>query len=83
MHTKSTASTTPPKNRLKRTRRMTLSQKRRLHNLDAKTIEAMITNHNRIMGLIYEAMDLDIDRERDYYAEEQALEDRSYKHDRY
>ena len=51
--------------------------------MDAKTLEAMITNHNRIMGLIYDAMDLDRERERDYYAEELALENRSYNHDRY
>lgn len=51
--------------------------------MDTKTIEAMITNHNRIMSLIYEAMDLDHERERDPHAEELALEERSRNYDRY
>ena len=50
--------------------------------MDPKLIEQMLINHNRVMSAVYQAMDLDTERERDYYAEEQALEDRSYNHER-
>lgn len=52
--------------------------------MDAKTLELMLINHNRVMSAVYQAMDLDgVDREPDHFAEELKLEERSYKHDRY
>lgn len=51
--------------------------------MDAKTIEQMLANHNRVLSLIYQAMDRDADRVKDYYAEELKLEQRSKNRDRY
>jgi hypothetical protein len=52
--------------------------------MDTKTIEQVLINHNRVMSAVYQSLsDLDWERERDYFAEELKLEERSYNRDRY